>query len=256
MLFKKQGFPEDSEIVICTVTKVQFHSVFVKIDEYEKSGMIHISEVSAGRIRNLNDYVKVGKKIVCKVLRINMERGHIDLSLRRVSEGQRREKVDELKQEQKAEKILETASRELKTKVDVLYKKVTSKVFKTYPLLHYAFNAVVEDDISLSKDLSVDSKDAEVIEKIVRERIKPKEVIIGEKISIESFNSRGIEIIKSALLNAVKMGCEIKYLGAGSYDLQIKDAEYKSAEGKLTTINSFLEETFKNDTLKIERIEK
>ena len=53
-----------------------------------------------------------------------------------------------------------------------------------------------------------------------------------------------------------RMGCEIKYLGAGSYDLQIKDTEYKSAEGKLTNINSFLEETFKNDTLKIERIEK
>ncbi len=256
MLFKKQGFPEDSEIVICTVTKVQFHSVFVKIDEYEKSGMIHISEVSAGRIRNLNDYVKAGKKIVCKVLRINKERGHIDLSLRRVSEGQRREKVDELKQEQKAEKILENAARKLKTKQEILYKKVTSKIFKTYPLLHYAFNAIVEEGISLEKDLDLDAKEAKVIEKIVKERIKPKEIIIGEKIIIESFDSKGIEIIKTALLKSVDMGCEIKYLGAGTYDLEIKDAEYKFAENKLAKINSFLEETFKNDSLKIERIEK
>ncbi|MEK6869062.1 MAG: S1 RNA-binding domain-containing protein, partial [Nanoarchaeota archaeon] len=49
MLLKKEGFPEEDELVMCTVTKVQFHSVFVTLDEYDKGGMIHISEVSPGR---------------------------------------------------------------------------------------------------------------------------------------------------------------------------------------------------------------
>ena len=62
MLLKKQGFPEESELVLCTVTSVQYHSVFVDIDEYGKSGLIHISEVSPGRIRNIRDFVKEGKK--------------------------------------------------------------------------------------------------------------------------------------------------------------------------------------------------
>ena len=68
MLYKKQGYPEEEELVLCTVTNVQHHSVFVNIDEYNLSGMIHISEVSPGRIRNIRDYVKEGKVIVCKVL--------------------------------------------------------------------------------------------------------------------------------------------------------------------------------------------
>ena len=89
MLFKKQGFPEEGELVLCTVTSVQFHSVFVDIDEYGKGGMIHISEVSPGRIRNIRDFVREGKVIVCKVLKIHPDRGHIDLSLRRVSQAQR-----------------------------------------------------------------------------------------------------------------------------------------------------------------------
>ena len=75
MLFKKQDFPEEGDLVLCTVTSVQFHSVFVDMDEYGKGGMIHISEVSPGRIRNIRDFVKEGKKIVCKVLRINQEKG-------------------------------------------------------------------------------------------------------------------------------------------------------------------------------------
>ena len=110
MLFKKQGFPEEGELVLCTVTSVQFHSVFVDIDEYGKSGLIHISEVSPGRIRNIRDFVKECKKIVCKVLRINEEKGYIDLSLRRDNESEKIRKIDYNKKEQNSEKILKISS--------------------------------------------------------------------------------------------------------------------------------------------------
>ena len=108
MFYHREGFPEERELVLCTVTKVQHHSVFVRMDEFGgRSGMIHISEVSPGRIRNIRYFVKEGKIVVCQVLRINKERGYIDLSLRRVNDNQRRKKVDQLKQEQKEEKIIE-----------------------------------------------------------------------------------------------------------------------------------------------------
>ena len=85
MLQKKKGFPESDELVFCTVTSVQSHSVFVKLEEYGVGGMIHISEVAPGRIRNIRDFVVENKPVVCKVTSINQERGHIDLSLRRVT---------------------------------------------------------------------------------------------------------------------------------------------------------------------------
>ena len=57
MFYKKQGFPEESELVLCTVKKILDHSVFVGLDEYNNlEGMIHISEVSPGRIRNIRDH--------------------------------------------------------------------------------------------------------------------------------------------------------------------------------------------------------
>jgi len=63
MLLKKEGFPEEDELVLCTVTKIFHNGVFVDLDEYNKGGMIHISEVSPGRIRTLSDFVKEGTKI-------------------------------------------------------------------------------------------------------------------------------------------------------------------------------------------------
>src|SRR3990167_8225509 len=113
MLLKKEGFPEEDELVLCTVTKIFHNGVFVDLDEYAKGGMIHISEVSPGRIRNIRDFVVEGKKVVCKVLRVDGEKGHIDLSLRRVNEGQKKIKINEIKMEQRAEKIIEFAAKKL-----------------------------------------------------------------------------------------------------------------------------------------------
>ena len=113
MLYRREGIPEDEEIILCKVTKLFPNSVFVDILEYPgKQGMIHISEISPGRIRNIRDFVVEGKKVVCKVLGVNKERGHIDLSLRRVNENQKRIKINEIKQEQIAEKIVEMIAKQ------------------------------------------------------------------------------------------------------------------------------------------------
>jgi len=45
MFYRKEGYPEENELVLCTVTSVQYNSVFCMLDQYSKSGMIHISEV-------------------------------------------------------------------------------------------------------------------------------------------------------------------------------------------------------------------
>jgi len=92
MLYRREGFPVDDELVFCTVTKIFHSSVFVVLDEYDKSGMINISEIAPGRIRNIRDYIEMGKKIVCKVLRVDSVKGHIDLSLRRVNEMEKKKK--------------------------------------------------------------------------------------------------------------------------------------------------------------------
>src|SRR3989338_11129087 len=119
MFYKKEGKPESGELVLCTVKKILYHSVFVSLDEYQNiEGMVHISEIAPGRIRNLRDYVKEGKRIVCKVLKIHKEKGHIDLSLRRVNQSQRIRKNTEYKQEIRAEKILENVAKELNTTLD------------------------------------------------------------------------------------------------------------------------------------------
>ena len=106
MFYKKTGFPDENELVFCEVTNIQHNSVFVDIEEYGKSGLIHISEIASGRIRDINDYVREGDRLVAKVIKIDMDKGHIDLSMRRVTAMQKKAKTNQRKQEQRAEKLL------------------------------------------------------------------------------------------------------------------------------------------------------
>ncbi|MBR9677185.1 translation initiation factor IF-2 subunit alpha [Candidatus Woesearchaeota archaeon] len=232
MLYKRTSFPEEGEIVLCTVTKIYHHSVFANLDEYGTSGLLHISEVSPGRIRNIRDYVQEGKKIVCKILRTDKAKGHIDLSLRRVSESQRRAKNDLIKQEQTAEKIVEFTATELKQPVKKLYETITKALFKEYEYLSNAFSDVVDEDLKL-ESLGVDKKIASALEKIIRERIKSSEVSIGGEFEIISFEPDGIETIKKALSSIESEKTIVQYKGAGKYTFKVTAPDYKEAEATL-----------------------
>src|SRR3989344_5637544 len=88
---------KEDESALCTVTRIESAAVFVNIEEYNQEGTITLSEISPGRIRNIREFVSIGKKIVCKVLR--KQGNHIELSLRRVSAKERDEILNRYKKE-------------------------------------------------------------------------------------------------------------------------------------------------------------
>ena len=249
MLLEKKGLPQEDELILCTVTKVQFHSIFVNLDEYGKSGMIHISEVSPGRIRNIRDFVEEGKKVVCKVLRVNEEKGHIDLSLRRVTETQKRNKLDEIKQEQKAEKIVESVAKDLNVDVKKLFDSILDNIFKKYNSLNEFFQNVVADN-SLIKDAGLEAKAEKKLEEIIKTRIKEASVKIEGKLKLTSYAPNGLEIVKGILKKTADAGKEnvsIKYLGGGSYGVTVNARNYKEAEKILKEVSETALEQIKEN---------
>ncbi|MBW2969517.1 S1 RNA-binding domain-containing protein [Candidatus Woesearchaeota archaeon] len=247
MLLKKTGFPEDEELVLCTVTGINPHSVFCTLDEYGgRTGMIHISEIAPGRIRNIREYVQEGKKIVCKVLQTNKEKGHIDLSLRRVNETQKRNKLNQIKQEQLSEKIVEQAAKQTGQSVLTLYNKLAEKLMPQYGTLFAAFEQVTHDELNL--ETAVDKKTATLLTESIKTRIKPPEVIIDGDLKLSSYAPNGLQEVKDALEIATKAGLEVRYLGAGTYHLEYKAEDFKEAEKKIkTTIEEIQEFGEKHD---------
>jgi translation initiation factor 2 subunit 1 len=245
MFLKREGYPEEGEIVFCTVTKIQYHAITVQLDEYDKPGLIPISEVSPGRIRNIREFVEEGKKIVCKVIKSDIARGQIDVSLRRVNEGQKRQKADSIKQEQKAEKIMEVFAEKLKRPAIEVYREVAPELMSQFGWLYLAFEDVVEKNTPLERFISKKEL-AQQLEAIVRDKIKPKKVEIIEKVSIKTYNDDGLSLIKRSFAKAKEIypSVEIGYLGGGSYRMLITAKDYKKAEAVLKEIQDKMSAVF------------
>ncbi len=247
MLLKKTGFPQSEELVLCTVTGVNPHSVFCTLDEYGgRTGMIHISEVAPGRIRNIREFVQEGKKVVTKVLQINMEKGHIDLSLRRVNQTQKTNKLNQIKQEQLAEKIVEYVAKQTGDSVLTLYNKLSEKIIPQFGTIFAAFEQASQDKLNL--ETVVDKKVAKLLTDAIKQRIKPPEVKISGDLKLTSYAPDGVQEIKDTLAMATKAGVEVRYLGAGTYHLEVIAEDYKDAEKRLATaIDPILEHSKEKD---------
>ncbi|HLP79988.1 MAG TPA: hypothetical protein VK158_05100 [Acidobacteriota bacterium] len=251
MLYQKTGYPAESDLVECTVTRVQHNSVFVKLNHYQNaSAMLHISEVSPGRIRNLREFVVEGKVIVCKVLSINPVKGHIDVSLRRVPENQRAQFVTSLKQESKAEKILEQFCKEQKLELVKVYNTLKAILAKEgIEFIFTAFNNLVLGTYAFENSGLEPDKHA-ALHAFIRQRIKPPQVEILGQFKIITFLDNGVDVLRETLVKAAAVDTKqmkLLYGGGGLYNIRIICDDFKSAEKILKDVVDIIEDRFKND---------
>ena len=94
------------KIVTGQVTGVEKYGIFVSLDEFY-SGLIHISEISEGFVRNINDYVTIGETIRAKVVETDEDNYHVKLSIKNINYKIRRRKYVPLKETELGFKPLE-----------------------------------------------------------------------------------------------------------------------------------------------------
>ena len=234
-------FPEVEDLVLCTVDQIMGTTVFVKLDDYGKTGVIATSEIAPGRIRNIRDYVVPNKKIVCKVLRVDKEKGHIDLSLRRVSQKDAREIIEKFNKERAATTILNIASK----KIDI------SKIKKKYGSLFEFLERAKEENSIVSEFFN--KEETEKVLSLIKERIKTKKIEVKKKISVSTIASNGISVIKSVL---DRKDVSVTYLGAPFYMISAEASDYKLANKKLEKALNEICTKIKASGGKIEIIEK
>ena len=71
------------KIVNCTVSGIESYGIFVSLDDYY-SGLIHISEITNGFVKNTTDYAKVGETIKAKILDVDEDECHVKLTIKNV----------------------------------------------------------------------------------------------------------------------------------------------------------------------------
>lgn len=208
----------EDDIVMCTVKGIEGTTVFLHI-EGDGEGSMTMSEVAAGRIRNIREYISPNKKIVCKILRITQD-GHIQLSLRRVT-GKEREFMQE---RFKKEKTLFNMLKAVNKDPEVLLSKI-----KEFCAPADFFDILKEKPKSIPDTFS--KEEIQKLTKILAEK-KEKEKVVKREIIIKSNSDRGVEEIKEVLCSVIH-SIEIRYLGSSRFSLIAKSNDFKDASHKL-----------------------
>lgn len=237
-MVKRNPFPEEGELVVATVKDVKGFGAFCNLDEYPgKEGFIHIAEVAAGWVKYVRDHVRENQKIVAKVLSVDPNRGHVDLSLKRVNDHQRRETISAWKNEQKAEKLLGILGERLKKTPEDLLKDFGLKLVDTYGSLYAAFEAAAIEEEALEEE-GLKGAWVKPFVELAKENIQAPFVQIKGYVELQSFAKDGVSEIRGALAEAEEseyedVEIEVQYTGAPRYRIKVKAPEYKVAEEEL-----------------------
>ena len=233
--FKKQEWPEIGDFVICSIENVTDYGAYVKLDEYDKKGLLHISEISSSWIKNIRNYVREGQKVVLKVLRVNEKKEQVDLSLRRVTRRNRRDKMMFWKQERKAETLLRSVAEKIGLPIEEVYEKAGALIEKEYGL-YEGLEKTVQEGLGVLTKIGVPEDLALALYDIVKERIHVPMVKVKGIIELRCSEPDGVKIIQSAFLNALtaEKSKNVKFrtyvIAAPKYSIEVSAENYKHAE--------------------------
>ncbi len=233
---KEVPYPEQGEIVVATVKKITTYGAFCALDEYSgRDAFVHVSEVSSGWVRNVRDHVKEGQKIVAQILRLDIEKRQIDLSLKRVGEGERKRKLEQFNLDNRAEKLLERVAIKLGKKPTAV-SEVIPIIKEEYGDLYTVFENASAGTPPSAK---IPKQWAAAITEVAKVEIKQKVATLRASLKLKSFASDGIEQVKKVLsqltaLSKDKNSVSVHYLGAPNYFIEFTAPDFKTSEKMLT----------------------
>lgn len=252
-------FPEVGELVVGACSKVTPHGAYFEIFDYEslgnEAGFVHISELSRTWVRNIRSQIREGQRIVAKILRVDEARGEIDMSIRRVSEPQRRSKLTELKQENRARGIVAVACEKINTELEPLEKALVNQ----YGTIFEALLQLREKTPKILTSLGISAKVAKVLHDLAVKELQPPTVRLLGKMKITCYENDGAVILSDffkkypAIFKKKHKGSDlsVQVISPPDYRCTIESKDWKTAEGVWKNVQKEVIDSFKSKDVEI-----
>ncbi|CAK9435579.1 uncharacterized protein LODBEIA_P03060 [Lodderomyces beijingensis] len=229
--FYENKYPEVDEVVMVNVQEIAEMGAYVKLLEYDNiEGMVLLSELSRRRIRSIQKLIRVGKNEVAVVLRVDKEKGYIDLSKRRVS-AEDIVKCDERYNKSKAvHSILRHCAEKFNASLENLYETVCWPLSRKYGHAYDAFKLSITDPTIFD---GLEAPSAGILEELklyISRRLTPQAINIRADVDLQCFTYEGIDAIKTALkaaesVSTEQMQVKAKLVAAPLYFLTVQSLD-------------------------------
>ena len=206
--------------------------------------MILLSELSRRRIRSINKLIRVGRNEVVVVIRVDKEKGYIDLSKRRVSSEEILKCEDKFARGKTVNSILRHTAEVLKLNTDAefedLYERTAWKIDEKYKKPGYAYDffkqCVTEPQIIDECDISPEWR--EILLSNIRRRLTPQAVKCRADVEVSCYSYEGITFSLGRIhFTLKKFELIFKIKGIDAIKASLREGLKLSTEDKPVKIN-------------------
>ena len=242
MLKPRKELPDIGELVVGTVKEVHDFGAYLVIDDYDGiSAFLPWSEVASRMVRDIRQVLKPGQKHVLKVIRVYKARRQVDVSLKRVMDGERRRKMTWFKRTLKAATLVEMVGKKLGKSRDDVYREVIWKLEDAYGEAMAGLEQVLIQGRKALEEAGVPSEWIEPLMEVARSHIKLKQVKISGILVLRSTKPDGVHRIRKvleALKEAIdstdsKINSRVYSTGAPRYRVDLYSHDYRILENAL-----------------------
>lgn len=208
-------FPEVDDVVMVQVKSIAEMGAYVTLLEYNNiEGMILLSELSRRRIRSISKLIKVGRQEPVMVLRVDKEKGYIDLSKRRVSQEDVVECEERFNKSKMVHSIMRHTCESINADIETLYKDVGWPLYKKFGHAFEGFKIIVKDPEAVLGQLTKEVDDGvgglkavsvmsdemqDTLVKNIRRRMTPQPLKLRADVELTCFTYDGVIQIKEAM---------------------------------------------------------
>ncbi|VAH41791.1 unnamed protein product [Triticum turgidum subsp. durum] len=207
-------FPEVDAAVMIQVKHIADMGAYVSLLEYNNiEGMILFSELSRRRIRSISSLIKVGRQEPSMVLRVDRDKGYIDLSKRRVSEEEAATCEDRYNKSKLVHSIGWPLYRRYGHAFEA-FKLIVTDPDAVLDVLTYEETVVGPDGVEVTNTVpAVTPEVKDALVKNIRRRMTPQPLKIRADVEMKCFQFDGVLHIKEAMRKAEAAGnadCPVK----------------------------------------------
>ncbi len=247
-----KNIPLIGKLVIASVTKISKFGAYCRLPEYDDLEVfLPVREISSGWIKNIREHIHEGQKLVCSVIYHDKEKGTIDISLKRVSPSNSKEKIRSYNLEKRLSAVFLQAvkmAKEQENKAALITLATTE--FNTYTnLVQNATNNTPEFIQS-----KLPKKVKEAILKELESKKKKKRFLVAYLATIYTYNTLSGASELRGIMNSIKeIGVDVRYIGAPKYRLMAEGKDYTSAEEKIKKAEAIVKEKLKKGVFELEK---
>ena len=220
-------YPKENELVYAKVVDIIDNSAYVSLQEYDSiQGMLYSDEVSVGKCKNIKQFISIGKDEVLTVLRVDLKRGFIDLSKKRVRPFESKECKIKFGKSKTVENIVKILSVHTSKTMEYLYKNIFWPLYKKYEHAYDGLKLILNGDDSIFDGFKIADNIKNELIQIIKKRLTPEPVKIRSLFELTCFSFEGIDAIKQSLLNGEKKGTEsvpikFRYIRSPLYECSV-----------------------------------